>query len=153
MATTQNIIRVRYYWPSLFQDYIVIIKHFENCHIYATKTRAPPVPLHLVITANPFCKWGIDFMECQPPSINGHKDIIIVVKYCIKWEEVMPTFNNTTETTTKFFFNHVITHFGVPKQLVSNHGTHFQNDMLQDLSHLLGFVHDFSTPYYPRANG
>ena len=62
-------------------------------------------------------------------------------------------FNNTVETTTRFFFNHVITHFGVPKQLVSNHGTHFYNDLFQDLSHLLGFVPKFFSPYYPQANG
>lgn len=30
---------------------------------------------------------------------------------------------------------------------------HFQNDLFQDLSCLLGFVHEFSTPYYLQANG
>lgn len=73
-------------------------------------------------------------MECKPPSNNGYKYNIGVVNYFTKWEEVMPTFNNSTKIVTRFFFNHVITHFGILKQLVSYHSTHFQNYLFQDLS-------------------
>lgn len=63
----------------------------------------------------------------------------------------MPTFNNTTQTVAQFFFSHVIKCFGVPKKLVSDHGTHFQNDMFLDLS-CLGFIHELSIPYYLQSN-
>lgn len=152
MATTQKITWASCFFPSLFRDYITTIKHCVNCQIYTTKTRVPPSPLYLAIMVNPFCKWGIDFMECRPPSSSGHKYIIIIVDYFTKWAETMPTFNNLAETTTWFFFNHTITHFGVPKQLVSNHGTNFQNDLFQYLSCILGFVHKFSMHYYPHTN-
>ena len=32
----------------------------------------------------PFCKWGIDFMTCHPPSSNGHKYIVAEVYYFTK---------------------------------------------------------------------
>lgn len=51
-----------------------------------------------------------------------------------------------------FFFDHVITHFGIPKTFVSKNGTHFQNEILYDLSCLLGFFHALSMPYYPQDN-
>lgn len=89
-------------------------------------------------------------MECHPPSSNVQKYIIVIVDYLTKG---MPTFNNNTETIVGFFFNHVITHFSVLKQLVSYFGTHFQNDMFQELSRIIGFFHEFLTPYYPQANG
>ena len=76
-----------------------------------------------------------------------------MVDYFTKWEESIPTFNNLSKTTTWFFFIHVITHFLIPKQLVFDHGTRFQNDLFKDLSQLLGFVHEFSILYYPQANG
>ena len=153
MGTAQKVIRVDYLWPTLFYDYITTIKHCPNCQIYAIKTRSPPTPQYPIIMTNPFCKWGIDFMECRPPSRNGHKYIIVAMDYFTKWEQSMPIFNNLADTTTHFFFNHVIYHFLIPKELVSNHGTHFQNKLFQDLYHLLGFFHDFSSPYYPQANG
>jgi hypothetical protein len=101
----------------------------------------------------PFYKWGIDFMTCNPPYSNGHKYIFVVVDYFTKWVEAMPTFNNTIDTTMHFFFNHVITHFGVPLQLVSDHGKHFENEIFIKVSSKLGFSHEFSSPYYPQSNG
>jgi hypothetical protein len=153
MSIAQNIIQSWYFWITLFHDYIHVVKRCEKCQLYANKARAPPALLHLVITADPFCKWGIDFMTCHPPYSNGNNYIVMVVDYFTKWVEDMPTFNNTTDTTTRFFFNHVITRFRVPLQLVSDHGKHFENDIFADLSSKLGFSHEFASPYYPQSNG
>ena len=68
-----------------------------------------------VVSTGPFMKWGIDFMTYNPPSSRGHGYIIVAVNYFTKWAEVIPTFNNTGQTTAiLFFFNHVIAWFGVP---------------------------------------
>ena len=117
------------------------------------EARTPPAPLHPVVTVGPFCKWAIDFMECRPTSANGHKYIIVAVDYFTKWVEAMPTFNCTAETAARFFFNHVITRFGVPKQLVSDHGSHFEYSVWRELSTFLKFQHQFSSAYYPQGNG
>jgi hypothetical protein len=153
MSTAQKIIRAGYFWPTLFHDCIHAVKRCDKCQLYANKARAPPALLHPVITAGPFCKWGIDFMTCNPPSSNGHKYIIVAVDYFTKWVEAMPTFNNTADTATHFFFNHVISRFGVPLQLVSDHGKHFENEIFVELSSRLGFSHEFASPYYPQSNG
>jgi hypothetical protein len=91
------------------------------CKLYAPKAWTPPAPLHPVITSGPFCKWDIDFVECNPPSYDGHKYIILAINYFTEWNEAMPMFNNIVTTAAHFFFNHVITQFGVLKKLVSNH--------------------------------
>lgn len=65
----------------------------------------------------------------------------------------MLTFNNTTATAAHFFLNHVITCFDVPKQLVSDHGSHFEDNMWHELASHLGFVHEFSSMYYSQGNG
>jgi hypothetical protein len=153
IATAQKIIRASYFWPTLFHDCIHAVRRCEQCQLYANKARAPPALLHPVITAGPFCKWGIDFMTCNPPSSNGHKYIVVAVDYFTKWAEAMPTFNNTADTAARFFFNHVISRFGVPLQLVSDHGKHFENEIFVELSSRLGFSHEFASPYYPQSNG
>ena len=65
----------------------------------------------------------------------------------------MPTLNNSGETTALFFFNHVVSRFGVPQAIVTDHGSHFRNHMMVELTAKLGISHDISTPYYPQANG
>ena len=69
--------------------------------------------------------------------------------YFNKWDEVMPTYAKDGKTTALFLFNHVIVRFGVPQSIVTDHGSHFQNQMMVELSAKLGFHHENSTPYYP----
>jgi len=71
---------------------------------YAPKAWTPPAPLHPVITSGPFCKWAIGFMvECNPPSSDGHKYIILAVNYFTKWAEAMPILKNIATTDCSSF--------------------------------------------------
>jgi len=54
-------------------------------------------------------------------------------------------------TITCLFFNHVISCFGVLKQLVLDHGQHFENEIWNELASMLGFEHQF--PSYLQENG
>ena len=64
----------------------------------------------------------------------------------------MPTFDCKAKTVVRFLFNHVISRFGVPKQLVSDHGAHFQDVVWAELSTMLKFEHHYSSSYYPQGN-
>eukprot|EP00253_Pinus_taeda_P011301 PITA_11301 len=92
-------------------------------------------------------------MTCNPTSAEGHGYIIVAVYYFTKWAEAMRTLNNSGETTALFFFNHVVSRFGVPQAIVTDHDSHFCNHMMVELAAKLGLSHDSSTPYYPQANG
>jgi hypothetical protein len=100
----------------------------------------------------PFAKWGIDFMTCHPHSTGGHGYIIVGIDYFTKWVEAMPTFDNTGRTAALFIFNHIIAWFGVPQVIITDHGSHFRNFMMSELTEKLGLRHENSTPYYPQAN-
>jgi hypothetical protein len=78
-------------------------------------------------------------------NTSSHKYIIMAVDYFTKWVESMPTFNNTADNSVRFFFYYVISRFGVPLQLVSDHGKHFENDIFIELSSRLGFSQEFSS--------
>ena len=105
------------------------------------------------ITVGPFTKWGIYYTNCNPPSARGHHYIIVVVDYFTKWVEAMPTFKDDGETATLFLFNQIIARFGVLREIVTNHGNHFQNKMIFKLTSKLGLRQEHSSPYYPQANG
>ena len=100
----------------------------------------------------PFEKWDIDFMHCRHTSIGGHGYIIVAVDYFTKWVEEIPIYAEDNKTTALFLFNHILARFGIPKAIVTDHGSHFQNKMMAQLSVKLRFLHDKSTPYQPQAN-
>lgn len=152
-ATTQKILRIGYFLPSIFKDFILAICSCHTCQIYQRKMHVPPSPLHPIITIGPFSKWGIFFMTYNPRSDGGHGHIIIVVDYFTKWAEVMYTLSNEIKTVAQFLFNHVIIRFEVPQGIVTDHGSHFHGYMMTELTTQLGLHHDSSTPYYPQVNG
>eukprot|EP00253_Pinus_taeda_P022991 PITA_22991 len=152
-ATAQKILRVGYFWPSIFKDCILAVRSCHECQIFQQKMRAPAAPLHPVVTVGPFAKWGIDYVTCNPRSAGGHGFIIVAVDYFTKWAEAMPTLNEDGHTAVQFLFNHVISRFGVPQAIVTDHGKHFRNHMMTELITQMGLKHDSSTPYYPQSNG
>lgn len=50
-------------------------------------------------------------------------------------------------------FEHIFTRFGVPKILISDRGTHFLNDLIEELTKAYGIDHRKTTPYHPQTNG
>ena len=91
-------------------------------------------------------------MHCNPTSAGGHGYIIVAIDYFIKWAKAMPTYAKDGKISALFLFNHVIARFGITFP-VTKHGSHFQNQMMIELSTKLGFRHENSTPYYLQANG
>ena len=148
-STTQKILCVGYFWPSIFKDYIFVVRKCHDFQIYQHKMHVLPIPLHLVITIGPFAKWGIDFMTCNPYSARGQAYIIVVVDYFTKWAETMPTLPADSKTTAQFIFNHIIARFGFPQAIITDHGSHFRHYMVAELMSRLGLCHNISTPYYP----
>ena len=84
-------------------------------------------------------------MDYNPASVLGHHHIIVVVYYFTKWAEAMPTIEADGETTTHFIFNQIITEFGIPRELVTDHGRKFQNKMMEELYSKLGYNQENSS--------
>ena len=92
-------------------------------------------------------------MTCNPHSARGHAYRIVAMDYFTKWAKEMPTLSADGKTTAQFIFNHIITRFGVPQAIITDHGSHFWDYMMAEMTSKLGLRHDNSTPYYPQANG
>ena len=78
-------------------------------------------------------------MHCKPTSAGGHGYIIMAIDYFTKWAAAMPTYVEDGNTAALFLFNHVIAIFGVSQSIGIDHGSHFRNQMMEELSAKLGF--------------
>jgi transposase InsO family protein len=77
----------------------------------------------------------------------------MVVDYFTKWTEAMPTVKSDGKTAKFFVFNQIIAQFSILSDIVTDHGIHFQNEMMIELVSKMGFKHDHSSPYYPQESG
>ena len=81
-----------------------------------------------LISVNPsltFEIWGIDFVGPFPIPVKrmGVRYIIIAVEYVTKWVKVEPIETCCSEVANKFIYENIITRFGCPQTLISDHHT------------------------------
>jgi hypothetical protein len=153
-ATTLNILRVGYYWPTLFNDIFTIVRACNECHKFAGKQKLLSLPLKPITASGPFQQWGLDFIgEVNPPSSEQHKWIIIATNYFTKWIEVVPTRNATDKVIINFLETNIFARFGCPSKLIIDNAQAFKYKAMINFcgSHEISLTH--STPYYPQWNG
>jgi hypothetical protein len=73
----------------------------------------------------------------------------MVIDYFTKWVEAMPTIKYDGKIATIFLFNQIISHFRISRDIITDHGSHFQNEMMKEIALKLGFKNGHSSPYYP----
>ena len=114
-TTTHKVLRVGYYWTTLFRDAHAHVRKFQICQVNADRERRPAFPLHPVTIENPFKQWGLDVDgEVNPNSSKLPKYIVSATDYFYKWTEgILLKVINDNEIR-QFVQRNIITKFGVP---------------------------------------
>ena len=61
-TTAHKILRVGYYWPSLFSDVCKFVKICDKCQRFEGKKQLKSLPLKPIVVTGPFQQWGLDFI-------------------------------------------------------------------------------------------
>lgn len=106
------------------------------------------------ITLYPFEKWAINFEgSIKPQRKMGLCYIITTMDYLTRWAKAQPSKDYMTTMIAKFLFENMLTGFGCPKILMSDHETHFLNETISALIEEFQLYHQKSTLYHLQANG
>ena len=73
--------------------------------------------------------------------------------YLTKWPEVFPSLDQKVETITRLLVEHVVARHGVPEQLLSDRGTNFLSEVIQELCTLLAVEKVNTSGYHPHTDG
>ncbi|GES76605.1 putative integrase core domain protein [Rhizophagus clarus] len=149
--TMFNKIKDRYYWPQMYENIREYVRSCDSCQRRG-KSKANQL-LHPIAVHGPFYQVGIDFVGPLPITPNGNRYIIVAMDYMTKWPEARPVSRATAEETSQFIYENIICRHGCPAKLLSDRGTHFNNQMVEKLLEKFGIKHVFSTSYHPQTNG
>ena len=78
-------------------------------------------------------------------SSYGNLYILLAVDYVSKWVEAVATPKNDSKMVLKFLHKNIFTRFGVPRALISDEGTHFDNRLITKALSKYGVRHKIAT--------
>lgn len=148
---TYRRIKIRYYWPQMFEDVRNYVKTCDECQRRGKNKRIEP--LHPIKVGQPFDRLGMDIVGPLPKTRSGNMYIVVATEYLTKWPEARAIPNAKASSVVSFFYEEVICRHGCPKEILTDRGTHFVNEMLNSLCDRFGVKHRLSTAYHPQTNG
>nr|GEV56510.1 reverse transcriptase domain-containing protein [Tanacetum cinerariifolium] len=149
--TAKKVFDAGFFWPSIYRDAHDMIKTFDIFQRQGKISQRDEMPQNTIHVCEIFDVWGIDFMGPFPSS-KGNKYILVAVDYLSKWVEakVLPT--NDARVVVKFLKS-LFFQFCIPREIISDRGTHFCNDQFTKVMIKYGVTHRLATAYHPQMSG
>ena len=115
-------------------------------------SRRNEMPQQGILVVQIFDMWGIDFMGPFPLSF-GNMYILLVVDYVSKWVEAIACPRNDANIVAGFIQRNILSRFGVPRTIISDEGSPFENKVFAKLMRKYGIRHVMGLTYHPQSNG
>ncbi|CAF3854072.1 unnamed protein product [Rotaria sp. Silwood1] len=135
---TWSMLRSTYYWPRMKDTVTSYIKSCDKCSQFNVDRRKPP---------------GMDWWGPTTTSLSGNRYVFVITDRLSGYVFAKASPTNTAHDTVRILMEEIILVHGSPDTIITDQGTHFKNELLQAISHLVGCKHIFSTPYHPQTNG
>ncbi|GJS91864.1 reverse transcriptase domain-containing protein [Tanacetum coccineum] len=150
-VTAKKVLDSGFYWPTIIKEAHTLVRLCEACQKMGNISKRDEIPLTNIQVCEIFDVWGIDFMG---PFSKSHKFeyILVAVDYVSKWAEAQALPTNDARVVITFL-KKLFCHFGMPKALISDRGTHFCNKIMEKTMKRYGVSHRFSTSYHPQTSG
>ncbi len=135
----------------MYDDIKEYIKTCDTCQRFGKPERNEP--LHSIKVLQLFERVGIDIVGPLPKTLKGNRYIVVAIEYLTKWPEARALANATAENVADFIYEEIICRQGTPKIILTDQGTHFKNQMVNELCNKFKIEHRLSSPYHPQTNG
>jgi hypothetical protein len=147
-------IRLRYFWRNMDQDIIEHTNKCLNCKLRKSYQRKPKVPIMKYSdTARPLDRVHVDLTGPLPATKLKNKYIMVIKDYLTKYVWLIPLKTKTAMEVAEAFVGEFICQAGVPGRVISDRGNEFVNQLLSNVSRVMGINRISTTPYNPRADG
>ncbi|VFQ71851.1 unnamed protein product [Cuscuta campestris] len=142
-----------YFWPTMRKDCEEYVRKCPTCQQFQNMPGRPATNYTPISSVIPFSRWGIDIVGALPKGIAQARWIVVAIDYFTKWVEAEPLAGITGRQMIDFVGTNILCRFGVPKQIISDNGTQFEEAEFQDFLKTWGIQHTKVSVAYPQANG
>ena len=131
-----------------------IRKYIANCILcHREKAKIQNYPLQMMeIPDRPFNKIAIDLVTEYETSTSGNKHILMINDHLTGWSEAFCIPVKSVDTIVSTFINEYLPVHMCPRYILSDNGTEFKNNLMDQVLKQLGIERIFSAPYHPQSN-
>ncbi|KAL2223595.1 UNVERIFIED_CONTAM: Transposon Tf2-11 polyprotein [Sesamum indicum] len=147
-------VRRAYHWPQMRDD---VETHVRTCLICqqdkADHQKKAGLLQPLPIPKRPWESVSMDYISGLP-NVGNLGSIIVVVDRLSKYATFIAAPKHVTaEGTAHLFSKHIVKHWGLPKDIVSDRDSRFTGVFRTELFKLLGSTPSMSSSYHPQSDG
>ncbi|CAF4268197.1 unnamed protein product, partial [Rotaria magnacalcarata] len=147
-------IRNHFWWPNMK----ITIKHYVKACRLCTRFNISRNKRYGHLRAisppeGPFALLGIDYCGPLVRTPRENQYVLVITDYYTRHITAIALPNCTAVTTAQALFNDYFCKYGIPSVILSDRGSHFQNQLMENVKKLIGYNHIYSTAYHPQTNG
>lgn len=131
-------------------------KYVKNCHECRVNKAKPSHKEKFVITDTAIKQSDITYIDTIGPFVesnNGDCYCITILCELTKYAVMIPVKNKEAQTIAKAIFDNFIPAYGLMKEMRTDQGTEYKNEVISRLAELLKMKHNFSTAYHHESIG
>ncbi|OBZ81454.1 Transposon Ty3-I Gag-Pol polyprotein, partial [Choanephora cucurbitarum] len=140
-----------YWWPDCYADLRYHIRTCHPCQIFST---TEPNPASQRVSVNYiFEQFFLDFVGPLPKSKHGNVHILVAVESFTQWPIALAAPNTEAKTVANFLYKYIFCQFGPPTHILSDNGSGFDNEIINNFTSLINVHYKFTSPYRSSTNG
>ena len=150
---TYNCLKRQYYWPGIRKQ---IFRHCKKCKECVLQNQGQPEKCfgHFDLPDLPTEFICMDLVgPIHPPSSRGNKYVLTVIDMLTGFTIAVPIKNKNPEMICVAYWDNIFCVFGGSSRMLTDNGSEFKNNEMQEVCDTLGLKHIFSPVYTPQSNG
>ena len=129
----------------MYEDIKNYVSSYDTCQRRGTQVcKEMLIPLEV---KEPFHHIRIDIKGPLLIISKGNRYIIVTMDYFTKWPEVRTILDIKADTVAQFIYKKIICRHDVPKEILSNRGTSFVNQVIKKLCENYQTKHHLTSLY------
>ena len=143
-----------FYWPRIWAEVTRYCKSCGICQRAGTGSQIPKVPLVSMPQIDvPFQCVGIDIIgPIRPMTDRKRKYILVMVDYATRYPDAVALQGISTQEVAEAMVE-MFSRLGIPEKILTDRGSQFTSDHMNELSRLLSIKQLTTTAYHPMCNG
>ena len=145
-------LRNDYWWPGMFSDVKKWVLACDACQMSADLKVVNAGPTKPIVITKRNELVSVDLVGPLVETDDGNKYILVTVDHFTRWPTATPI-KDKQAVTVALKLIEIFCTFGFPKEMLSDQGTEFVNNIQNTIQELLGVGRIFTTAGHPATNG